>query len=357
MNRQPFIIDFIVSPRFRIWRHLLLILAFAIMSINQGLVNYREVLPDIGYRIYLIVFAIFFNYLFVGYLTLYAFIPRILASGKYSRFILCVILAAAMYTVVPSIISLLYLDNQNLFSRVFLLDNLSTFFICILAMLGIIIPVFLKNWLTTNQRVNQLEKNRVSSEVEQLKEQLNPSSFFNILNRTGALIKSEPQKASEMLMKLSRLLRYQLYDCNRSKVLLTSEISFIRNFLEMEHLYASDFDFSIKTTNNLHAIFIPPSILLPYIQCVIKAFEHAGREKKLEVSIRNENADLYFMLKASGDCNIAILKEEIIRFEDRLRVLFNEQYALTTVENKQASQVFEICLKLTNKQDYASETR
>lgn len=357
MNKQPFIIDFVVSPRFRIERHLLLILAFAIMSINQGLVNYREELPVIGYKIYLIIFAIFFNYIFVGYLTLYTFIPKILAVGKYSLFILCIILAAAMYTVVPNIISLLYLNNQHLFSRVFLLDNISSFLIGILGMLGIVIPVFLKNWLTTNQRVSQLEKKQVSSEVELLKEQLNPSSFFNILNRIKTLIKPEPQKASEMLMKLSRLLRYQLYDCNRSKVLLTSEISFIQNFLEMEHLYSSDFDFSIETTNNLNTIFIPPSILLPYIQCVIKAFENTGEEKKLDVLIKNENTGLCFILKTSGNCNTSILKEEITRFENRLHVLFNEQYVLTTTENKHAIQTVEVYLKLNNNQSYASETR
>lgn len=357
MNRQPFIINFIVSPRFRIGRHLMLILAFAIMAVNQGLMNYKEVLPGMGYRIYLIIFAIFLNYMFVGYLTLYTFIPKILASGKYSLFILCILSGAAMYTVVPNLISLLYLDHQHLYSRVFLLDNISSFLICILGMPGIIIPFFLKNWLTTHQRISQLEKNHVSSEVKLLKEQLNPSSFFNILNRTGALIKSEPQKASEMLMKLSRLLRYQLYDCNRNKVLLTSEISFIRNFLEMEHLYSPGFDFSIETTDHLNLIFIPPSLLLPYIQCVIKASAHAGKEKKLDVSIKNKHTGIYFILKVSGNYHISVLKEEMIRFEERLHLLFNEQYVLTITENKNTPLTFEVCLKLYNNHDDANEKR
>ena len=89
------------------------------------------------------------------------------------------------------------------------------------------ITIVLKHWMTENNRVNQLERIHVQSEVEQLKAQVNPQLLFNVLNRTAVLANSEPKEASGMLLELSQILRYQLYDCSRKAVLLKAEIDFL----------------------------------------------------------------------------------------------------------------------------------
>ena len=73
--------------------------------------------------------------------------------------------------------------------------------------------LLLKEWMIENQRVSQMEN--VLSEVEQLKEQVSPELLFKTLHHSGELTLTKPEKASKMLMKLSQLLRYQLYDCSR----------------------------------------------------------------------------------------------------------------------------------------------
>ena len=93
--------------------------------------------------------------------------------------------------------------------------------------------LLLKEWMIENQRVSQMEKAHVLSEVEQLKEQVSPELLFKTLHHSGELTLTEPEKASKMLMKLSQLLRYQLYDCSRQKVLLSSEIAFLTNYLTL----------------------------------------------------------------------------------------------------------------------------
>ena len=87
--------------------------------------------------------------------------------------------------------------------------------------------VLLKEWMIENRRVSQMEKAHVLSEVEQLKEQVSPELLFKTLHHSGELTLTEPEKASKMLMKLSQLLRYQLYDCSRHKVLLSGEVAFL----------------------------------------------------------------------------------------------------------------------------------
>ena len=90
-----------------------------------------------------------------------------------------------------------------------------------------------------------MEKVHVLSEVEQLKEQVSPELLFKTLHHSGELTLSEPEKASKMLMKLSQLLRYQLYDCSRTKVLLSSEINFLNNYLTLEQNSQAQFNYEL----------------------------------------------------------------------------------------------------------------
>lgn len=346
MQKQSFIYNFLFDPKFRFLRHSMLILFFAITSINQALSNYREILPELGNKIYLIIAFIFLTCIIIGYLMVYVLALKLLSKGKYMQFVWCVILVAMALTFIPGFIPGKYTDNHGAFSNIAILDKINEYFFHLLVVLGITVPVFIKSWMLETQRVSQLEKNRASSELEELKEQINPASFFNISNRTGTLVKTEPDRASAMLMKLSQLLRYQLYDCNRDQVLLTAEIAFIRNFLEMEKLYDPQFNYSIETTGNLHSKFIPPTILLPYVQGVMKAFDATKENNTLNIRIDNNDKEVSFVLTMSGKYIKDLLDTEIVRLKKRLQLLFKENYMLSVKEN--TSDIAEICLKLYN---------
>lgn len=348
MQKQSFIFDFLFAHKFRFLRHSLLILAFVIMSTNQALSNYREILPELGNKLYLIIAVIFLNYIVIGYLMIFLLAPKFLLKGKYIQFAWCVIFAALAFIIIPGLIPGKYTNNYGAFSNIAILDKINEFFFHLLAIFGITVPVFLKNWMSESQKVSQLEKNRASSELEQLKEQINPASFFSILNRTGMLVKTEPDRASAMLMKLSQLLRYQLYDCNREQVLLTAEIAFIRNFLDMERLYDPQFNYSIETTGNLHSKFIPPTILLPYVQGVMKAFDATNENSTLNIRIDDNDKEISFVLTMSGKYLKDLLDTEIVRLNERLELLFKENYTLSVKENSNTSGIAEVCLKLYN---------
>lgn len=346
MQKQSFLFNFLLSPRFRFWRYLLFILVFLIMSINRALADYKDVLPFLGNKIYLYAAVIFLNYVIIGYAIMYFLIPRFLLKGKYISFILYVILAAMAFQLIPDIVNGKYSGSDNLFSKVAILDFISDLFIYILGILGVIVPVFLKNRVVESQRISQLEMTRKSSAVEQLKEQINPASFFKILNRTGTLVKTRPDRASAMLMKLSQLLRYQLYDCNRNQVLLTAEINFIRNFLEMEQLYDPGFDYSIEISGSMHMKFIRPSVLLPYVQGIMIAFGETNENKKLAIHINNGEECICLIVSIYGFYDSELLEKELKRLEERLQLLFKDNYSLTVSEDKNAPVTAEVCLKL-----------
>lgn len=345
INNQSFIYKFLLSPRYRVWRYAVLFIFFGIVSSNQALVSYyNDNIPGLGNHVYLIILVTILIYIVSLYVSVRFFIPRYLSSGSYFRFALCIIIIAFIFTLVPNIVFLIYQDSFRLFSTVTTVDNLSAFTIYLLCISGVFIPIFLRNWILSNQRLAQLEKKQLTSEVEELKEQINPSSFFKILNCTSSLVKTEPQKASTMLMKLSQLLRYQLYDCNRTKVFLTAEITFLRNFLELESLYSSRFNYNLTTMGDMNAVLMPPSILLPYIQSTVNTFKNDGSPQGIYIHINSKNDSIDVDIQILGKHSLALLDSELSKIKERLGILYKDQYILNVVSESPDNT--EVSLKL-----------
>lgn len=348
MNQQSFIYNLLLESRYRIWRYFLLFSFFTIVSLNQGALAYQEVSHLLGNKIYLITIATILVYVIVFYITLRIFIPKYLFTGKFFQFMLCIVINAIIFEIIPNAVYFYYDESYDLLSEKILIDNVSSFFMYILCISGVIIPVFLRNWLISHRHVNELKKKQQISRIEQLKEQVNPDSFFNILNKSKTLVKTEPEKASGMLMKLSQLLRYQLYDCNRDLVLLSAEIAFLRNFLELENLYSSKFDYTIMTTGNTNVIFVPPSILLPYIQCVTNIFNKNADFKSIHIHISVHNDTISVILKVSGIESSILLEKELLKVKDRLNTLYKNRYMLAINSDKSTGET-EIGLTLEKK--------
>jgi len=309
------------------------------------LVSYIEVFPLSDSKIYLITAATILTYIIIFSLTIKIFIPKYLFNGKYLQFVICIIINAIIFEIIPNIVFYRYFDNYDFFSKSIIIDNLSSFVIFILCISGVIIPIFLRNWMTSSQHLSQLKKKQRSSEIEQLKEQINPVSFFKTLNKSRSLVKNDPDRASALLMKLSQLLRYQLYDCNRSYVLLSSEISFLRNFLELEKLNSLKFSYIITTTGDINGILVPPSILLPYVQSAVNSLDGEKDIQKIDVHITYENETIRVELKTKGILSISSLKNELLKIKDRLDTLYENHYTLTVHDNIATDDV-EVNLKL-----------
>lgn len=89
-----------------------------------------------------------------------------------------------------------------------------------------------------------------------------------MLDEAGRQTFDNPGQASKVLMELSRLLRYQLYDGKREKVLLISEISFIERFLELAKMKYANLSFTVTKEGrsavnwcHLYCLFLLPFII------------------------------------------------------------------------------------------------
>lgn len=322
-----------LEPQLRVWRYLALILFFTIVSLNQAFIGYMELIPQIGNNLYWIVALTILIYVLTVFL-LNKFFLQYLLKGRYLLFFTSIVLCAVLFTTVPVVTYYSYIDDYDFFSEITIIDNLSAFVIYFLCIPGVVIPVFLRNWMLSNQHLNQLKIRQASSQVEQFKEQINPTSFFRILSKSKSLVYTEPDKTSTMLMKLGQLLRYQLYDCNRQQVLLSAEISFLNNFLELEKLCCPKFDYTITIEGNLNGIFVAPSVLLPYVRSAITSFDNEEDIRVIDVVLDNTDDFIRITLEIAGLNNRLLLKRELLKVRERLNTLYADCYELSITDEK-----------------------
>ncbi|PRX54921.1 sensor histidine kinase [Flagellimonas meridianipacifica] len=135
-----------------------------------------------------------------------------------------------------------------------------------------------KNNIQNQRRQELLEKERLQTELQFLRHQLNPHFLFNTINSIFFLIKKQPDKASKSLAKFSELLRYQLYESNVDFIPLSKEINYLENFIALEQLRKKS---SLRVIFNQNyeekeAYLIAPFILLTFVE---NAFKHVSNEK------------------------------------------------------------------------------
>jgi len=208
----------------------------------------------------------------------------------------------------------------------FMLDSSSSFILNIMAAIGLSVTVLFKQWMIEGNRVAEMEKIRLKSETEQLKEQISPNFLFKILNRTGTLAKTEPEKASEMLMRLSRMLRYQLYDCSRDKILLSTVINFLSDYLELERLYDSRINFEIIIKGYTQRIFVPPLIFLPFVQDTVKSIPDNSETYILKINFEVSSESISFSCNTMNKNTLT--DPNLTGIRKRLELLYGKMYSL-----------------------------
>ncbi len=129
----------------------------------------------------------------------------------------------------------------------------------------------LKYWFQAQQQKNQLEKQNLISELALLRSQINPHFLFNTLNNIEGLISIDGKKASDSLIRLSSILRYVLYDSATERVPLEKEISFLKDFIELQSLRLINRDFiSFEYSGNVEGVTIAPMLLVPLVENAVK---------------------------------------------------------------------------------------
>jgi hypothetical protein len=167
--------------------------------------------------------------------------------------------------------------------------------------------------------------------------QLNPHFLFNMLNNVKALIRTDPEKASFVIVKLSEFLRFQLYENNEDKTLLTSEINFLSNFIGLEKIRRDNLSVSLQSNTDqrvLSSVFVPPNLFTTFVENAIKhSVDLTDTETYIHINIMVENQKLYFTCSnsVSHEYRVADKKNSglgLVNIKRRLELLYGDSYSL-----------------------------
>ena len=222
-------------------------------------------------------------------------------------------------------------------SRIDFWGILTTFFhILYFIVFGFLFKTFIE-WIKDRKIKAELEKDKIASQLELLKSQINPHFLFNSLNNIDILIQEEPEKASEYLKKLSEILRFMLYESNTDKIPLIEEIEYITKYIDLQKIRTSNDNFvKFEMSGNASGKYIAPMIFIHFIE---NAFKYSTN-KKIEnaISIRfdiSENRVLFFCKnhnKISNDNNTVKNGLGIQLIKQKLDLIYMNTYNLNVKE-------------------------
>ena len=137
-----------------------------------------------------------------------------------------------------------------------------------------------------NQQINQaLLQEKLEHELKFLKAQINPHFFFNTLNSLYALVLSKSDLAIEVIVKLSNLMSYMLYETNQDEVLLDKELEYLGDYIELEKLrFGDELETNYQIEGALENKYIAPMLLIPFVE---NSFKHSvsGGTEKIKINI------------------------------------------------------------------------
>lgn len=153
-------------------------------------------------------------------------------------------------------------------------------------------------WQSDEKFRLELEQEKTNSELLYLKAQINPHFFFNTLNNIYSLANIDLEKAKTALLKLSRMMRYVLYETEKNHTLLSKELDFIKDFLELMRLrLTSKVQLDVQIPDRVEEAEIAPMILLPFIENCFKHGISSQHDSPISIHLKKEKHMLTLVTK------------------------------------------------------------
>lgn len=156
----------------------------------------------------------------------------------------------------------------------------------------------IQKWQADKQSSLLLQQEKTSSELSFLKAQINPHFFFNTLNNIYALTYVDAETSRKAIHDLSRMMRYLLYDTQQTHTLLSQEINFIKDFINLMKLRLTDtVKISFEQPENLTDLPIAPMIFLPFVENAFKHGTSVNEPSEILISITQKGNELTLVVK------------------------------------------------------------
>ncbi|TLX74675.1 hypothetical protein E9993_12220 [Labilibacter sediminis] len=193
-------------------------------------------------------------------------------------------------------------------------------------------------WLSDEKEKIAIKKEKINAELSYLKSQIDPHFFFNTLNNIYSLTQLKSDKAPQTILKLSELMRYNIYEADKEYVFLKEEINYIQNFIDLQRIrLAKSVDIDFYVRGNIGEKKIEPLLFLPFIE---NAFKHGidyANNCSIDIEITVEDTEITLLvINSISDGNKKISKQSGVGLSNiykRLELLYKDKHTLTINEN------------------------
>ena len=278
-----------------------------------------------------------FFYAAVVYFNLKYLIPNYLTKNKFLTYGGLLVLSAVIITPLKVIVFYFKYGNSPE-AQNDLIQNLNWYFIFtfVIASASTLVSI-VKDWVQQVTEKQQLQTQTMQSELRFLKSQINPHFLFNTLNNLYALTLKKSDKAPEIVIKLSEMMRYMLYECNEKRVLVSKEVNYIYNYLDLEKLrQGKNVDITFETDGDISEQTIAPLMFIPFLE---NSFKHglSNQISKGFVNIRLsvERNKVYFFIENSKAEKLPLKDKNrpsggigLVNVHRRLNLLYPDSYEL-----------------------------
>jgi two-component system, LytTR family, sensor histidine kinase AlgZ len=289
----------------------------------------------------------------VAYLNYFYALPRFLAHKNFTKYFIEFVLGLTLAVIAYLHIKRYHADGYTysedahyFYSFRFGLQHaVSTFFVAVfVAMLK-----FAQEWFNLEAKQQEIENEKLTSELRFLKAQINPHFLFNTLNNLYYLAFTQSPNTTEVIAKLSQMMRYMIYESNHPKVLLSREIEYMENYISLEKLRLNDqVPIAFEVIGDINRVHIVPLVLITFLENAFKHgvsnnFSGAWIAVSIEIEENNKpNTKIIYTVKNSKLPNGNNLEKSGIGLQNvqrRLELSYQHHYQLTVNDGKEAYEV------------------
>ncbi len=243
-------------------------------------------------------------HMFLVYLNIYVLMPKFAFKKKYITYIVLILLVIFLMVIVKFYLRY-YLVSTDVWPEGAKEIHSITVNYVIDMMIGEIYVITFAtaikitlDFIKEHKRVTDLEKAQLETELLFLKTQISPHFFFNTLNNIYSLAVENSKNTPKIILKLSELMRYLLYDTANKRQTLENEILCIQNYIDLERIRHNDeLEVNMYISGDIQDKEIAPILLLTFIE---NAFKHGAHknigEIKIDINLAIKKDFLYFTI-------------------------------------------------------------
>jgi len=271
------------------------------------------------------------------YVNLFYLFPLFLMKQQYWQYVSLLLLTMVIIAPMEGITMYFCVPHDHISTLAFLKNNFNSIFILtfFVASSSSIYKI-INDWFTHQREKADLQNQSLKSELKYLKSQVNPHFLFNTLNSLYALTLKKSDLAPEIVLRLSEMMRYMLYECNERVVPLEKEINYIENYLELEKIrHGNKFEIKFTQNGNHEYLKIAPLMFMPFIENSFKHGLHSQPDAayvNIQMDIQADEINLQVDNSRPPVMPMSIRKKSggvgLVNVKRRLKLIYPSQHTL-----------------------------